>query len=81
MASEDRANPKDRASHGSMTSTTTIAAPSTGGPAERRDGSSPISPIAPIAAARTTLGSGRASTTKPASASRASPVASAAGCR
>ena len=72
VAREDRANPNDRASHGSTTSTTTIAAPSTGGPAERRERLRPISPIAPIAAARTTLGSGRASTTKPASASSAS---------
>ena len=68
VASEDSAKPNERASHGSTTSTTTIAAPSTGGPAERRDRLSPIRPIAPITAARTTLGSGRASTTNPASA-------------
>ena len=49
-----------------------MAAPSTGGPAERRERLRPISPIAPIAAARTTLGSGRASTTNPASATSAS---------
>ena len=72
VASEDSAKPNDRASHGSTTSTTTIAAPSTGGPAERRDRLRPIRPIAPIAAARTTLGSGRASTTNPARATSAS---------
>ena len=38
-------------------------------PAARRDRLSPISPMAPIVAARMTLGSGRARTTKPASAS------------
>ena len=72
VATDDSANPNERASHGSTTSTTTMAAPSTGGPAERRDRLSPMRPIAPIAAARTTLGSGRASTTNPASARRAS---------
>ncbi len=72
VASEDSAKPNERASHGSTTSTTTIAAPSTGGPAERRDRLSPIRPIAPITAARTTLGSGRASTTNPARPTRAS---------
>ena len=72
VASEESTNPKERASQGSTRSTTTIAAPSTGGPAARRDRLSPSSPMAPIAAARTTLGSGRASTTNPARAARAS---------
>ena len=72
MARVDRAKPYERASQGSRTSTTTTAPARTGGPAERRDRLRPSSPMAPIAAARTTLGSGRASTTKPASASPAS---------
>ena len=71
MATEDSAKPKDRASHGSSASTTTIAAPSTGSPADRRERLRPSSPIAPMAAARTTLGSGRARTTNPARATRA----------
>ena len=71
VATEDSAKPKERASHGSSASTTTIAAPSTGSPADRRERLRPRSPIAPMAAARTTLGSGRARTTNPARATRA----------
>ena len=72
VASEDRAKPYERASHGSRTSTATTAAPSTGGPVERRERLRPMRPMAPIAAARTTLGSGRARTTKPVRVTRAS---------
>ena len=63
VARLDNANPRLRASQGSMTSRTTMAPASAGGPATRREPCIPNRPMAPIAEARNTLGSGRATMT------------------
>lgn len=73
VAVADSAKPNERASHGSSASSTITAADSAGTPAARRPRHRPTSPTAVMAAARTTLGSGLASTTKPATAAAATP--------
>ena len=65
VASTDRAKPGDTTSHGSTSSSTTVATPRARAPRARPWRPSDSSATEPIAAARTTLGSGRASTTNP----------------
>ena len=72
VASVDRANPADRESHGSQTSRTRTATDKAGMPVRRRDVLRPRRPTAPIAAARTTLGSGRTRITNASSSAAAS---------
>ena len=72
VARVERAKPADRASHGSQQSSTSTATESAGMPARRLEVLRPSSPTAPIAAARTTLGSGRTRTTNPSSSTAAS---------
>ena len=67
VAATDSVKPASRASPGSAVRSTQTEAASAGTAARGRPAASAISVIAPIAAARTTLGPGRASTTKPAS--------------
>jgi hypothetical protein len=71
VAAADRANPASRASPGSRSSSTQTAAASAGRAARGRPVASANSVTAPMAAARTTLGDGPASTTKPISRSPA----------
>ena len=72
MASTERAKPNERDNHGSAAVSTTTAPASAGTPRRVRPEASPSRPTAPITAARSTLGSGRARTTNPASAAPAS---------
>ena len=65
MASTERAKPIVSASQGSKSSSRSTAAPSARVPRRRPWWPIPISPTAPMAAARTTLGSVRARSTKP----------------
>ncbi len=75
VASTDRANPAERARNGSTISSTTTAAASVAGPARSRAPRTVVASTSrPIRVARTTLGSGLASTRKP-----HSPTAPAAG--
>ena len=64
VAATERANPASRASPGSRSSSTQTAAPSAGSAARGRPAARASSVTAPMAAARTTLGLGPASTTK-----------------
>ena len=72
VARVDSAKPADRDSHGSQQSRTRTATESAGMPARRLDVLRPSNPTPPIAAARTTLGSGRTSTTNPSRSTAAS---------
>ena len=65
VATTDRANPTDTASDGFSSSSVTTATPSAPGPRRRPSTPIPSRATVPIAAARTTLGSVRASSTKP----------------
>ncbi len=65
VASTDRAKPALTPSPGSTSSSTSTATPSPRVPRERPLRPMPISATVPIAAARTTLGSVRATSTKP----------------
>ena len=65
VASTDSANPAESTSHGSTRSRLTVATPSARAPRARPCRPSDSSATDPIAAARTTLGSGRASSTNP----------------
>jgi hypothetical protein len=71
VAATDRANPPSRARAGWTSSRTTVAAASAGTAARGRPAPNDQSVTAPIAAARSTLGEGRARITKPASATTA----------
>ena len=68
VASTDRVNPASPASSGSTTISTITPAASAGSAARGRPAASASRPMAPIAAARTTLGDGRARMTNPTSA-------------
>ncbi len=65
VAATDSANPASTASAGSANNSTSTAAASAGSAERERPAPSATSVIAPITAARTTLGEGRARTTKP----------------
>ncbi len=65
VASTDSANPTSPASHGSNSISTSTASPSARGPRCRPLLPMPTSATEPITAARSTLGSGRASSTNP----------------
>src|SRR5690625_3077186 len=65
VASTDIAKPGDRASHGSTMTRTITAVANAGSPRRRPATVIPTTAIVPIAAARMTLGSGRANRTKP----------------
>ena len=71
VASTDNAKPGSRASGGERKTSTSTAAPSAGNADRGRPDASASSAIAPITAARSTLGEGRASTTNPANATPA----------
>ena len=66
VASTDSAKPAETTSQGSTSRSTTVATPSARAPRERPRWPIDNNATDPIAAARTTLGSGRASTTNPA---------------
>ncbi len=65
VASTESTKPNDRASHGSTSSNVTVATPRARTPWLRPWVPIPTSATVPIAAARTTLGSARATSTKP----------------
>jgi len=65
VASTDSAKPYERASHGSIRSSTRTVPARAASPARRRPVTSTASRITAIMAARSTLGCGRASTTNP----------------
>src|SRR5690606_35067105 len=65
VARTERANPYVRPSHGSRASTLMTATASAGTPDRRVPANTASRPTRPIAAARSTLGSGRARRTKP----------------
>jgi hypothetical protein len=75
VARTDSTKPYDLASHGSISTSNPTAAQSAGRPRRPRPDASASSPTRPIAAARSTLGCGRASSTKPSRASPASTTA------
>lgn len=76
VASTESAKPGSPASSGSTRTSTVTAAANAGSAARGRPAASAASPIAPIVAARTTLGDGRTRMTKPTSATPHSPAAS-----
>ena len=76
VARTDNAKPYERASHGSIRSSTRTVPANAASPARRRPVTSAASRITAITAARRTLGCGRASTTNPSTAT--SPMAPAA---
>ena len=75
VASTDRPNPGSAASAGSAISSPSTVAASAGTAVRSRPSARASSTMAPIAAARSTLGDGRASTTKPRSAAALSAAA------
>ncbi len=76
MASTESANPGSPANSGSTSTSTVTAAANAGSAARGRPAASAASPIAPIVAARTTLGDGRTRMTNPTSATPQSAAAS-----
>ncbi|MNW56377.1 hypothetical protein D3C74_340880 [compost metagenome] len=81
VATLDSTNPYERASHGSSSSSTTTTAASAGTAREGRPSPIPTSPTTPMAAARSTLGSGWTSSTNPAMTAPVTPMRTPRGAR